>query len=201
MSYKETEQMPPWTDKIPLIFGKYDPREVVIKDIALKRYINLEPRVVLHTCGRHANKPFAKIKMNIVERLINHMMRTEHATGKKMWAYKTVRKAFEIIEKRTKQNPIQVLADAIEKAGPREEVTRLKYGGISVPKAVDTSSLRRINIALMNMCKGAIQSSRGGKKRIEVYLAEEIIKASKGDVSSFAISKKEEMERVAASAR
>jgi len=32
-----------------------------------------------------------------------------------------------------------VLVDAVENTGPREETVRLKYGGINVPKSVDTA--------------------------------------------------------------
>ncbi len=185
----------------PLIFGKYDLNEVEIEDPGLKRYINLKPVGIPHTGAKHANKAFGKTKVNIVERLINNLMRTEHTTGKKSYVYKTVNKAFDIIATRTKQNPVQVFIHALQNSSPKEEITRLRFGGISVPKAVDTSSSHRLDVALRNICKGAMKSSHKNKKRMEVCLAEEIILASKADMNSFAISKKEEMERIAASAR
>jgi small subunit ribosomal protein S7 len=77
----------------------------------------------------------------------------------------------------------------------------LKYGGIAVPKSVDISSLRRLNIALRNICEGARRSSFKSKRSISACLADEIISASKNDSKSFAVSKKEEIERVAKSAR
>lgn len=184
-----------------LIFDRWDITEVVVHDAGLSHYINLTPIVIPHTGGRYASKPFGKAKTNIVERFINNMMRTEVYTGKKSKAYKAVRMAMESIEKKAKANPIQVMVDALEKAAPREEVTRLKYGGISVPKAVDTSSYRRVNISIKNICVGVVKSSRGSKKRIEQVLADELVSASRGDVNSFAISKKGEVERVASSAR
>ena len=165
------------------------------------RYINLTPIGIPHTGAKHANKWFGKTKINIVERLINNMMRTEHTTGKKTRTYKTVRNAFDVIAKRTKKNPIQVFIHALENSSPKEEITRLRFGGISVPKAVDTSSSRRLDIALRNISKGAVSSSHRNKKRMEVCLAEEIILASKADMNSFAVSKKEELERIASSAR
>ncbi|HDN73896.1 MAG TPA: 30S ribosomal protein S7, partial [Archaeoglobus sp.] len=116
-------------------------------------------------------------------------------------AYSIVKEAFEIIEERTKKNPIQVLVDALVNAGPREEVVRLKYGGIAVPRAVDTSSLRRLDIALRNIAEGARIASFKSKKTIAECLAEEIISAANNDNRSYAISKKEEVERVAKSAR
>jgi small subunit ribosomal protein S7 len=183
------------------IFGKYDLNEVVIEDPGLRRYINLKPIGIPHSGAKHANKSFGKTKVNIVERLINNMMRTEHTTGKKSRTFRTVSNAFDIIAKRTKQNPVQILINALQNTSPKEEITRLRFGGISVPKAVDTSSSHRLDVALRNICKGAVNSSHKNKKRMEVCLAEEIILASKADMNSFAISKKEEMERIAASAR
>ena len=184
-----------------LIFGKYDPSEVVVHDPGLVSYINLTPRIVLHTHGVHAKKHMAKKNVNIVERLINNLMRTEKYTGKKMSAYNVVKKSFGIIEKKTKKNPLQVLVDAIINAAPREEVTRLKMAGIAVPKAVDVAPSRRVDIALHNIALGAVNSTFRNIKSIEECLADEIIKASRNDVSSYAVSKKEEVERVAASAR
>ncbi len=183
------------------VFGKWDVEEVVVNDPALKNYICLKPRFVPHTHGRHANTPFAKQNVFIVERLINKVMRKGKNTGKKHLAYDIVKRAFEIIHQRTKKNPIQVLVDAIINAGPREEVVRLKYGGIAVPKSVDTSSLRRVDVALRNICEGARQRAFKNPKSIAECLAEEIILASKNDPKSYAVAKKEEVERIAKSAR
>ncbi|MGC8585576.1 MAG: 30S ribosomal protein S7 [Thermoplasmata archaeon] len=184
-----------------LIFGKYDIEEVVVKDPSLVKYVNLKPRYFLHTHGFFNKKHLGKKEMNIVERLINNLMRTEKYTGKKLSAYNVVMDAFEIIKKRTNKNPIQVLVDAIQNSAPREEVTRLKMGGVAVPKAVDVSPSRRLDVALRNISLGAMQCSFKNTKSIEECLADEIIKASNYDMSSFAISKKEEVERIAASAR
>lgn len=182
------------------VFGKY-PVEVEIKDPALKNYICLKPRLVPHTHGRHANVPFGKQEVFIVERLINKVMRKGKNTGKKYSAYNIVKRAFEIIEKKTKKNPLQVLVDAIVNAGPREEVVRLKIAGVAVPKAVDTSSLRRVDVALRNIAEGARLCAFKSRKSIEECLADEIIAAANNDPKSYAISKKEEVERIAKSAR
>lgn len=183
------------------LFGKYSFSGVVVHNPGLQRYINIEPVSIPHTGARHANRPFAKQHMNIVERLINGMMRTGHGTGQKAKMYRVVERAFDIIGDRTKENPIQVYIDALCNSAPKEEVTRLRYGGINVPKAVDVSASRRLDIALRNICRGAVQSSHKSRKRIPQSLANEIILASKRDISSFAVGKKEEVERIAASAR
>ncbi|RLF29853.1 MAG: 30S ribosomal protein S7 [Thermoplasmata archaeon] len=179
---------------------KYDMSTVKIEDKGLERYISLDIKDFF-LGAPHANKLFGKSKSSILERLINNMMRTEHFTGKKTKAYKVVRSAIEIIEKKTKSNPVQVIVDAIQNAAPKEETTRLRFGGILVPKAVDVAPQRRLDIALRNLCKGSINASHKNKKSIEACLADEIIKASKNDPNSFAIAQKNEIERVARSAR
>jgi len=195
------------------LFERWDTSEVVVHDKGLDRYINLSPIVIPHTAGRHANKPFGKGKTNIVERLINNMMRFELYTGKKSKAIKIVTQAFTIIEEQAKKNPVQVLVDALEKAAPREEITRLRFGGISVPRAVDIAPGRRLDVALRNLSNGAVLStfkSGASKKTLEKergfepiaqFLAQEILAAARGDMASSAIAKKEEIERVSASAR
>jgi len=183
-----------------LMFGRFNVKDVIVEDPGLKLLINLDPAFVPHSSARHANKPFHKSKISIVERLINGMMRTENYTGKKTKSYKVVLDAFEIIEQKTKENPIQVYVRALENTAPREEVTRLKFGGISVPKAVDVSPSRRLDIAIRNLTTGSIKASHKNKKTIAQCLASELIAASKGDLQSFAMSKKDEVERVAKSA-
>ncbi len=183
------------------LFGKYTFSGVVVHNPGLQRYINIEPVSIPHTGARHANRPFAKQHMNIVERLINGMMRTGHGTGQKAKMYRVVEKAFDIILDRTKDNPIQVYIDALCNSAPKEEVTRLRYGGINVPKAVDVSASRRLDIALRNLCRGAVSSSHKSRKRLPETLADELILASKRDINSYAVGKKEELERIAASAR
>jgi small subunit ribosomal protein S7 len=183
------------------LFERYDLSEVVVHDPGLARYINLTAIVIPHTGGRWANKPFGKAKANIVERLINGMMRSENFTGKKMKAIRVVQRAFAIIEQKSKQNPVQVLVNALEKASPREEITRLRFGGISVPRAVDVSPSRRLDMALRNICQGVTAASFKSPKPIQDCLADEVLKASRGEMESAAIARKEELERIAMSAR
>ncbi len=183
------------------LFERYDLADITVHDQGLAKYINLDPIVIPHTGARWANKPFGKQRANIVERLINGMMRTEVYTGKKSKAYRVVRTSFEIIEKKTSKNPVQVLVEALEHAAPREEITRLRFGGISVPRAVDVSPSRRLDMALRNITQGAVQATFKNRKPVEECLADEILLASKGDMQSSAIAKKEELERVASSAR
>ena len=184
-----------------LLFNRWDMSEVEIKDPSLARYVNLHAMIVPHSCGKLAGQQFNKSNMLIVERLINKLMQTEHNTGKKELAIRIVRDAFEIVNKKTKKNPVQVLVDAVENTGPREETVRLKYGGINVPKSVDTAPQRRVDTALRFITDGVRQASHKKKKTVSEALAEELIAAANGDTRSYAVSKREERERIAKAAR
>lgn len=184
-----------------LLFNRWDMSEVEIHDPSLARYVNLHTMIVPHSCGKLAGQQFNKSNMLIVERLINKLMQTENNTGKKELAIRIVRDAFEIVNKKTKKNPVQVLVDAVANTGPREETVRLKYGGINVPKSVDTAPQRRVDVALRFITAGVLQASHKKKKSVSEALAEELIAAANGDTRSYAVSKKEERERIAKAAR
>ena len=183
------------------VFGKYSCENIEVADAGLAKYIHLEAIGVMHHSARHGNKRFAKAKVHVVERLINDLMRSEVYQGKKSKAYKAVEMAFARVAEKSKENPVQVLVTAIVNAAPREEVTRLRYGGINVPKAVDVSPMRRLDIVLRLLASGATETSFKSTKPIDQCLADEILKAAKNDPQSFAIAKKDEVERVAKSAR
>ena len=184
-----------------LVFGKWDASEVVCSDPGLAPYINLRTVGVPHTGGRHANAWFGKSKLSVVERYINKLMRTGKYTGKKQGATKAFEAALDRIHDRTSSNPLQVFVDAIVHAAPMEEITRIRFGAVSQPKAVDASPSRRLDTALRNLAKGAQQGTAKSKRSLEQCIINEILKASDGDVTSFAVSKKEEVHRIAASAR
>jgi len=184
-----------------LLFNRWDTSEVTIRDPGIARYVNLNSMMVPHSCGRLTRQEFHKANMLIVERLINQLMRTEVNTGKKQLAIRIVRDAFEIVHQKTKKNPIEVLCDAVANAGPREETVRLKYGGINVPKSVDTAPMRRVNTAVGLIAAGVYSASHKKKKPVANALAEELIAAANGDVKCYSVAKREERERVAKSAR
>lgn len=182
------------------IFTKWDLKDIKVEDLGLINYICLDETLVPHTLGRHVRRQFAKSKVSIVERLMNKIMRTERNSGKKNKAYNTVKEAFEVINKRTKENPIQVLVKAVENTSPREETTRIKYGGIGYQVAVDIAPQRRVDLSLGFLTKGTLQSAFKNKRSVAECLADEIVLASQYDTRSFAIQKKEEKERVARAA-
>ncbi len=197
------------------VFDKWE-TNVEVRDSGLKGYINLTPLILPHTGGRVEAVQFWKNKLTIVERLINKAMRSgatkkkvgghfirRHGgySGKKHKAYTTVRKAFDIIHEKTNENPVQVLVRAIENSCPREEVTTLTYGGVSYHQSVDISPQRRLDTALKNIILGASDKTFRSKTTFPKALADELILASNADVKSFSVTKKEEIERIAKSAR
>jgi len=181
------------------LFGVWDVSDIEYADPSTKRYITVTP--VAHTMGRHASKQFKKSEISIVERLVNRLMQTEENTGHKQKAMRIVRDAFDIVHERTEENPVQVLVRAVENSGPREETVRLKYGGISVPKAVDVSPQRRVDQALGFIAKGTYSASHKTTTTAAEALAQQLIGAANYNLQTYAISQKEELERVAAAAR
>jgi small subunit ribosomal protein S7 len=182
-----------------LLFAKWDVSDIVYSDPSTERYITVTP--IGHTMGRHANKQFKKSEISIVERLINRLMQTEENTGSKQKTTRIVRDALDIVNERTDENPVQVLVEAVENSGPREETVRLKYGGISVPKAVDVAPQRRVDQALKFIAQGTQSGSYKTKTSAAEALARTLVGAADYDVQAYPINQKEEKERVAAAAR
>ena len=183
------------------LFGKWSFDGIQIEDPGLKQYISLKPVYVPHSMGRHEHGKFHKAKVNIVERLINNLMRPGSSAGKKTRAINLVKNAFEIIHMRTGKNPIQVLVTAVEKTSPGEDTTRISYGGIAYHMAVDISPQRRVDLALRFLSEGARKLAFGNPRALDEYLAEELILAANKDVKSYAVKKRNEMERIARSSR
>ncbi len=193
------------------IFGLYSTEGVEVKDPALKHYINLDQKLVLRSLGRNKSR-FGKAKVNVIERLAallavpghrgkKHKIMTGHATGKYERTMKIVLKALKIIQEKTGKNPFQVLVTAIENAAPRDEITVIEYGGARYPQAVDVSPTRRLDLVLRNLVHGSYDKAFNKKAKIEETLADEIILAYEGKMESLAMTKKNESEKQADSAR
>ena len=182
-------------------FGLWDCKEVEVKDISLVRYINLTERFVPHSAGRHEHKRFHKSYVHIIERLANKLMSPGKNTGKKILALNVVKSALQIIELKTGSNPIQVLVDAIVNCAPREETTRISYGGIVYHTAVDSAPQRRVDVSLRLLAQSVRKSSFNNIRTFDEILAEQLILASTNNATSNAIKRKQDIERVALSAR
>eukprot|EP00010_Vexillifera_abyssalis_P007578 CAMPEP_0201549082 /NCGR_PEP_ID=MMETSP0173_2-20130828/5553_1 /ASSEMBLY_ACC=CAM_ASM_000268 /TAXON_ID=218659 /ORGANISM="Vexillifera sp., Strain DIVA3 564/2" /LENGTH=199 /DNA_ID=CAMNT_0047958637 /DNA_START=253 /DNA_END=852 /DNA_ORIENTATION=- len=191
------------------LFNKWDFNEVEVVDLTVIDYLAIKqkPRYATylpHTAGRYQVKRFRKQHCPIVERLTNSLMFHGRNNGKKLKAVRIVKHAFEIIHLLTGENPIQVLVNAVQNAGPREDATRIGSAGAVRRQAVDVSPLRRVNQAIYLLTTGARLAAFRNVKSIAECLAEELIQASKpdgGSSVSYAIRKTDEIERIAASSR
>ena len=154
-----------------------------------------------HTAGRYAKKRFRKASCPIVERLAVCLMKKGRNAGKKLLAVRIIQHTLEIIHLLTDQNPIQVVVDAIINSGPREDSTRVGGAGVVRRQAVDMSPFRRVNYALYLLATGAREASFRNLKTMAECLAEELINAARGSSNSYAIKKKDEIERVSKSNR
>ena len=169
------------------LFGKY-PYSEEVKDVTLADLMAINSSksniIVPHTSGRYQIKRFRKIQCPIIERLTNSLMYHGRNNGKKCLAIKIIKQAFEIISLVTNKNPLEIVLKAITVAGPRED-------------AVDVSPLRRINIGIYLITVGAREASFRTSKNIAECLADELIACAQESNSSYAIRKKDEIERAA----
>jgi len=186
------------------LFGKWSFDDIEVRDISLVDYIACKgPHATYlpHTAGRYQKKRFRKASCPIVERLALCLMRKGRNSGKKLLACRIVQHCLEIIHLLTDQNPIQVVVDAIINSGPREDSTRVGGAGVVRRQAVDMSPFRRVNYALYLLAQGAREASFRNLKTMAECLAEELINAARGSSNSYAIKKKDEIERVSKSNR
>jgi len=193
-------------------FNRWETTGVTVVDPGVQNYINLNARIVPKTGGRNAVQKFHKSRTFIIERFMNkimvsghkakkHKMSSGHNGGKAQMMAGIMIKVLETLEAKTKKNPIQVLATALENAAPREEIIAIEYGGARYPKAVECAPQRRVDLAIRFMTQGAAQKAFNTKKRIEETLVDEIMNAFMLSANSAAISKKNELERQADSSR
>ena len=123
-------------------------------------------------------------------------------------AVQIVRHALEIIHvtkgrnaEGNSTNPLQILLQALENGGAREDSTRVGSAGVVRRQAVDVSPLTRINTAMALMVEGARKVAFRNIKSMSEALADEIMLCADNNPNSACIKKKIEVERVAMSNR
>jgi small subunit ribosomal protein S7 len=130
-----------------------------------------------------------------------HKITSGPNVGKTPRLYNTIKEAFIIIEKRTNQNPVQVLVGAIENSALLEEVASYRLGGIIARNSVIASPQRRLDLALRHLTQGIFRSSFRRKKSLAAVIAEDLIAAYNNDSKSFAVSERNRIEKEAEGAR
>ena len=196
------------------LFDKWSYDNIEVSDWTLEKYINLKPIIIPQSCGRHEHRRFWKTsRVSIIERFTNRLLapgyisskikghKSSYNSGKKNKIIKSLLNAFTLIEINTGENPIQILIDAICNSAPREETTKIAMGGISYASAVDIAPQRRVDLAIKYLVQAIGGRSHSGERMFEADIAQELILASRNSQESRAIKRKDELERIAVSAR
>lgn len=195
-----------------LLFDKWSSEGVQVTDPGLKKYIGVSPQIVPRSAGRYGPKQIHKNRINIVERFMNKLMVPGHRGKKHKYTsarcssskhaiYLATKEAFEIIEKKTNKNPIQVIVQAIENSSLLEEIASYRLGGIIARQAVIISPYRRLDLALRYLTQGIYHQGFGKKSSLAGTIAQELIAAANSDPVSHAIREKNRIDKEAEGAR
>ena len=124
----------------------------------------------------------------LVTRLINKIM----LDGKKGVAQNILYNAFEIVEKKTGQQPMEVFEKALDNVMPELELKLRRVGGANYQVPVEVSAERKLTLGLRWIVNYARLRN---EKTMEERLAAEIIDASNGIGAS--VKKKEDTLKMA----
>lgn len=194
------------------LFDRWSLSEVIVSDLGLQPYINLKPIIIPRTNGYYHNTAFYKTRINIIERLMNriqvtghkgkkHKFSSGHNTGKAKMINNMMIEILEDLEKKTKENPVQVIVTAIENAAPREEVITIERSGARYAQAVDMGPTRRVDLVLRYICQGAAQKAFNKSKSLKSAIIDEIMDCYESGNNSQAMSRRNEIEKMAAAAK
>ncbi|MHA2399907.1 MAG: 30S ribosomal protein S7 [Promethearchaeota archaeon] len=196
------------------LYNRWSFENIEFSDRTLENYINLKPIIVPHSAGRHEHRRFWKSsKVSVIERFVNRLLspgfigsrikghKSSYNSGKKGKLLRSLKNAFILIELNSGENPIQILVDAIVNTAPREETTKIAMGGISYASAVDIAPQRRVDLAIKYLAQAIGARSHANEKQFEENLAQELLLAARNSQDSRAVKRKDEIERIAVSAR
>jgi len=124
--------------------------------------------------------------------LVNLLIQRILKSGKKNLAKTIVYEAFEIIKKKTNEDPLEIFEKAIRNASPVVEVKARRVGGSTYQVPIEVSAFRATNLSLRWLIRFAKQ--RVGRS-MSIKLANEIIDSS-NEIGN-TIKKKEETHRMA----
>lgn len=140
---------------------------------------------------RRIISPDEVYQSQLVAKLINRTMRQ----GKKSVAQKHIYKAFDLVEKGAKKNPLEVFHQALENVKPKMEVRPRRVGGASYQVPMPVKGERRESLAIRWLIQAA--QARSNKEYHHFYekLAAELQDAAKKEGG--AVAKKEEIHKIA----
>lgn len=124
----------------------------------------------------------------LVTRFVNSLMRD----GKKGVARKILYQAFEMIEEKTGEEPIEVFRTALSNASPVVEVKSRRVGGATYQVPMEVRSERGTALGMRWLIRASRQRT---DKSMAIRLSRELIDASKNEGG--AVRKKDETHRMA----
>ena len=141
--------------------------------------------------------PDPRFGSKLLARFINRLM----VAGKKSTAESIVYGALDIVEVKTKEDPLAVFERAIDNIAPMVEVKSRRVGGATYQVPIEVSPRRRIALAIRWIIEAA---KKRGEKSMTYKLSGELMDAADqnaktGDSSGKggAIKKREDMHRTA----
>ena len=132
--------------------------------------------------------PDPKYKSTIVAKFINGMM----LDGKRSIAEHIFYDAMDIIEKKTKEDPVSVFNQAMENVAPILEVKSRRVGGATYQVPIEVRDKRRKTLAIRWL---VLYSRQRSEKTMAEKLANELMAAYKKEGT--AIKKREDTHRMA----
>ena len=139
---------------------------------------------------KHIIKPDPFYDSILIQKITNQLMKK----GKKTLAQKIVNQTIQQIEKKTQQDPIHVIEQAISNTVPAVEIKARRIGGAVYSIPIELSSERGISIGIrwiIDCC-----NTKSGQSFIS-KLTNEIIDASKK--MGLAVRKRDEVHKIAES--
>lgn len=133
-------------------------------------------------------EPDPKFHDVLVARMVNTILRK----GKKSLSLRIVYDAFDIIQQKTKQNPLDVFRRAVSNVAPLIEVRSRRIGGATYQVPVEVREDRRISLALRWI---RLYAKARKDKSMSARLASEIIAAANSEGAS--VKKREDTHRMA----
>ena len=141
-----------------------------------------------HRAEKRIINPDPKFGDLVVSKFMNNLM----IDGKKSVAERIVYGAFERIEEKTKQDPVQVFHEALENVSPSVEVRSRRVGGATYQVPVEVRSDRRQALAI----RWLISAARGRNEKTMIgRLSGELLDAASNRGS--AVKKREDTHRMA----
>ncbi len=137
---------------------------------------------------REAPPPEFKYNSVLLARMINRM----NFQGKKLVGERIVYTALDIIQEKTKEDPLMVFTKAIETVRPLLEVKARRVGGANYQVPIEVRPARSATLA-MRWILGAARDRKG--RPMAEHLAEEILLAYKKEGAAF--KKREDTHRMA----